>query len=93
MTQPKCPPNADDARQAARAYFEAHPTPEPERKPWEDAKDGHLWLIRFDDFPETDVSALVKGGRFIYNDHCHEGVAELSDPHITAGRRIWPESS
>lgn len=73
---------------AARAYFEAHP----ERKPWEDAKDGHLWLIRFDDYPDADVSALVKGGRFIYNDHCHEGVADLNDPTITAARRIWPES-
>jgi hypothetical protein len=75
-------------RATAHAYFESHPEPEP----WEDAKDGHLWLIRFDDFPNTDVSALVKGGRFIYNDHCHEGVAELTDPTIVAGRRIWPES-
>lgn len=82
------PDDGHDFRAAARAYFEAHPAP----KPWHEATDGHLWLIRFDDFPETDVSALVKGGRFIYNDHCHEGVAELTDPMITAARRIWPES-
>lgn len=73
---------------AARAYFAAHPEP----KPWHDATDGQLWLIRFSDFPDVDVSALVKGGLFLYNDHCHEGVAPLNDSTIVAGRRVWPEA-
>lgn len=74
---------------AARAYFAAHPEP----KPWHGAVDGQLWLIRFDDFPNTKVAALVKSGRFVYNDHCHEGVAELNDPTIVGAKRVWPEVS
>lgn len=74
---------------AAKAYAAAHPEP----RSWHDAADGQLWLIRFSDFPDVDVSALVKGGLFLYNDHCHEGVAPLYDSTIVAARRIWPEVS
>ena len=77
----------NDHRRAASAYFDAHPEP----KPWHDAKDGQLWLIRFADFHETDVSALVKDSKFIYNDHCHDGVAATNDPALVSARRIWPE--
>lgn len=73
----------------AKRYFDAHPEP----KPWHDARDGQLWLIRFSDYPNTDVSALVKNGTFVYNDHCHDGIAAVNDSTITAGRRIWPEVS
>ncbi|MGF3056177.1 hypothetical protein [Microbacterium sp. YY-01] len=73
----------------ARAYFEAHPA----RKPWHDAVDGELWLIRFSDYPNTDVSALAKNGTFVYNDHCCDGWADFDDDTIIAGRRIWPEKS
>ncbi|GAA1578961.1 hypothetical protein [Leucobacter aridicollis] len=76
-----------DMADAARTYFAAHPEP----RSWHDARDGQLWLIRFDDFPDTDVSALVKGGRFVYNDHCHEGTATLKDSSIVGGTQIWPE--
>lgn len=82
---PQC--HGGEFREAARAYFAAHPDP----KPWHDAKDGQLWLIRFSDFPEVDVSALVKGGRFVYNDHCHAGIASTDDATLVAARRIWPE--
>ena len=74
---------------AARAYFDAHPEP----KPWHDARDGQLWIIRFSDYPNTDVSALVKNGTFVYNDHYLGGISAVNDITITAGRRIWPEVS
>ncbi|MFF8817837.1 hypothetical protein ACF07D_07560 [Leucobacter sp. NPDC015123] len=76
-----------DMADAAHTYFAAHP----ESRSWHDARDGQLWLIRFDDFPDTDVSALVKGGRFVYNDRCHEGTATLKDSSIVGGTQIWPE--
>ena len=79
--------NSGNFSLAARAYFAAHPEP----TPWHDARDGQLWLIRFSDFPDMDISALVKGGRFIYNDPCHEGTATLKDPSIVGGKQIWPE--
>lgn len=78
---------ASNFYEAARAYFAAHPEP----RPWHDARNGQLWLIRFSDFPDTDVSALVKGGRFIYNDDCHEGAAALEDSTIVGGTQVWPE--
>lgn len=76
-----------EATEAAQAYFEAHPVP----KPWHDAENGQLWLLRFEDSPARDVSTLVKEGRFVYNDRCCEGVAALDDPEIISGKRIWPE--
>lgn len=77
---------------AAKAYDAAHEPAHEPAKPWHDAKDGHLYILRFDDFPDTDVSALVKEGEFIYNDHCHVGVAPLDSKEIVSARRIWPES-
>lgn len=71
----------------ASAYFKAHLEP----KPWHDARNGQLWLIRFDDATSKNVSCLVKNSRFIYNDPCCEGSVELDNPHIVAGRRVWPE--
>lgn len=82
-------PNTIDPHRVATRYFAAHPEP----KPWQDARDGQLWLIRFSDYPNTDVSALVKNGTFVYNDRCHDGIAAVNDSTITAGRRIWPEVS
>lgn len=79
--------HSGESKAIAVEYFAAHPEP----RPWHDARDGQLWLIRFDDFPDTDVSALVKGGMFVYNDHCHEGTATLEDSSIVGGTQIWPE--
>lgn len=73
------------AQRAARTYFEAHP----ERKPWEDAKDGEIWVVN-----ETSV-AIVR--------RCADGVEAYFESvnqgnpwghaarHAKSARRIWPE--
>lgn len=78
----------NDFTLAANAYLAAHP----EKKPWHDAKDGHLYLLNFKDTPNVDVSALVKGGTFVYNDPCCDGWDVLDSDSIKSARRIWPES-
>lgn len=72
------------AREAARAYFAAHPEP----KPWHEAVEGEVWLLMF---PNSTQAWFVNGGYF-------QNVRTLTninktDPGITAGRRIWPEVS
>lgn len=71
-------------REAARAYFAAHPEP----KPWHEAVEGEVWLLMF---PNSTQAWFVNGGYF-------QNVRTLTninktDPGITAGRRIWPEVS
>lgn len=69
-------------RGAARAYFEAHP----ERKPWEDAKPGEVWLLTL---PEIGENAYVAGDHtFTSFDHS----LTFGAFRIISGRRIWPES-
>lgn len=72
----------DDHARAARAYFDAHP----ERKPWHDAKEGEVWLVR----PTKAIGggeypAIFQAGAF----RDHGGYWEAHD--ITDARRIWPE--
>lgn len=70
---------------AARAYFEAHP----ERKPWDDAKPGEVWVVTEGDLSET-YAYLVDDGQFY--DSARDYALDFTDPVITAARRIWPES-
>lgn len=87
----------DDAgysfQEAARAYFEAHP----ERKPWEEAKPGEVWLFR----GKGDIkpSAFMKSHVGWTNS---EAVVVQRDPALPYGgtrdesfkpRRIWPEDA
>lgn len=69
--------------ESARAYYAAHPEPEPE--PWEEAETGEVWLLtRFG----AEEPFLVTGGEFIASDLAV--AIDLDDATITAGLRIWP---
>lgn len=75
-------------RGAARAYFEAHP----ERKPWEDAQPGEVWVLAFDGEEDTFKAYESRYGT-IYFTRSRETSTDLADERITAGRRIWPEDA
>ncbi|WP_315637306.1 MULTISPECIES: hypothetical protein [Microbacterium] len=76
------PHNPTAEYQAAYAYFEAHP----ERKPWHDAKTGEIWVITVEG--EESAWTVNNEDRFENPDSTYE----LTNPHITAARRLWPES-
>ncbi|QWY84623.1 hypothetical protein QEH34_gp41 [Microbacterium phage Footloose] len=80
------PHNPTAEYQAAYAYFEAHP----ERKPWEDAKEGEVWIVTPSKAltcgERVEYPAIFQAGRF----RDHGGSWEARD--LTAARRIWPES-
>ena len=82
------PDNPTGEYQAAYAYFEAHP----ERKPWEDAKPGEVWVLTFDGADDTFKAYESRSGT-IYFTRSRETSANLTDERITAGRRIWPEDA
>lgn len=77
--------------EAARAYFDAHP----ERKPWDDAKDGEVWMLRGDDHPDEARAYIVVEGRFFSVppkrpvDPGWKPAAFAST--FTSGERFWPE--
>lgn len=74
---------------AAAAYFEAHP----ERKPWEDAKPGEVWVFTY--YEDIDVVACaVAGGPFVTEFRGVTGVEfNTKNSLITTARRIWPEDA
>lgn len=69
-----------DLQSLAYEWIEAHP----ERKPWEDAEEGQVWIIAYNgrEFP-----AIFQAGAF--RDHGGSWSADA----ITAARRIWPEEA
>lgn len=71
----------------AQAYYDAHPVEEP--KPWYDAKPGEAWVLTLDGEQEAAIVgwAMPNEARF----YCGGSQFKLTDPGITAGRRIWPE--
>lgn len=77
------------AARIARDYFDAHP----ERKPWEDAKHGEVWLIAIDgeaELPMVVDRETTSFPRFM------EPIGAMSyGPRagITDARRIYPEVS
>lgn len=81
---------------AARAYFAAHPEP----KPWHDAKPGEVWALRTggDEHPYRVVKSIKVTSPLAFLP-LDPDVADLTiamgttAPAITAGRRLWPESS
>lgn len=82
------PGDASTAHKAGCAYFEAHP----ERKPWEDAKPGEVWVLTFDGAEDTFKAYESRYGT-IYFTRSRETSTGLVDERITAGRRIWPENA
>ena len=75
------------ARDAARAYFTAHPEP---KKPWHDAKPGEVWVITTRNVANEVAVQRTLGGRWQYNDGMLFGDGELV---LESARRIWPEVS
>ena len=73
---------------AARAYFKAHP----ERKPWEDAQPGEVWVLTFDGAEDTFKAYESRLGK-TYFTRSRETSTDLVNERITAGRRIWPEDA
>lgn len=69
------------ARDAARAYFAAHPEP----KPWHDAKPGEVWVITYG----GDEHAVISDGSYFLWEAGSE--QPIDDSRITDGRRIYPE--
>lgn len=69
------------ARDAARAYFAAHPEP----KPWHDAKPGEAWVITYG----GDEHAVISDGSYFLWEAGSE--QPIDDSRITDGRRIYPE--
>lgn len=71
-------------RQSARAYFAAHPAPEP----WHDAKPGEVWLLTF-------LSGEQMIGLVDHDGECFIGGGQeltvIKSTAFTDGRRIWPE--
>lgn len=62
-----------------------------ERKPWEDAQPGEVWVVNIGDVPANWQGVVVSnGGRFLYRDGSS---AALDQDIITDGRRIWPEKT
>ena len=72
------------AREAARAYFAAHPEP----KPWHDAEDGEVWAL-------TGAGGLEQPWRRVNGKWLSftRGEIVYSAEHAIDGRRIWPEVS
>lgn len=73
-------------KDAARAYFDAHPEP----KPWDKAKRGEVWAFMIDGLDEEFAAALGEDKSWWWVDG---GRVNVVDGGITAGRRIWPEVS
>ncbi|WP_454113532.1 hypothetical protein [Microbacterium maritypicum] len=75
---------------AARAFFEAHP----ERKPWEDAEIGEVWLLTKDG-TEGEFAAVVSDPAVTVTKNFDAAAIAfaIDDSQIRSGRRIWPEEA
>ena len=72
-------------KDAARAYFEAHP----ERKPWHEAEPGEVWVLTVRGF----TLAWVADGDGDFQHLVDPESIRRTDPEIMDGRRIWPEDA
>lgn len=73
-------------RDAALAYFEAHP----ERKPWEDAQPEEGWVITVDG-KEWLATVDVAYDFTTANETFSFGTSDMA--RITDARRVWPEEA
>ena len=69
----------------ARRYFTAHPLPEPEPKPWENAKEGDYWVQTIGGEPSSWHQGVR---RLFWTDGERLSGTDLKD--ATAGHRVWP---
>lgn len=73
---------------AGRAYFAA----DPERKPWQRAQVGEVWVLSTTDGETDAYTAMpVRGGGLAFE--APEGRYPLDDADIESARRIWPEDA
>ena len=70
---------------SASRYFAAHPQPEP--RPWEEAKPGEIWEIGLLELGPS--ACLVTEGDFVEISKRFE--VAIGSSLIESGRRIWPE--
>lgn len=76
-------------KDAARAYFDAHPEP----KPWHGAKPGEVWELTLEgEDPAAFYPSKSMDGCFTpVMPNTGTTAVNFDWPLITAGRRIWPE--
>lgn len=80
--------DVDVAHSVGRAYFEAHP----ERKPWQAAKPGEVWILSTADGENAAYSVMtVREAGVVFESD--EGRYSLDDADIEEARRIWPEDA
>ena len=75
----------DDFTVTADRYFDAHPEPEP--KPWENAKPGEVWALTV--AGQDQVYRCGQNG--LYGLANGQPLRALTGMFVTGGRRIWPE--
>lgn len=83
------------ARDAARAYFDAHPEPKPA---WHDAKPGEIWALGIGGgYHGHSITVVEVDGepRFIWHVGGDNGLRNIPvrDRTIDYGRRVWPEEA
>ena len=73
----------------ARAYFAAHPKPEP--KPWDTARPDEVWVLTINNYMEEVFRCGERGLYSLKTGNPIGSLLSCSHNKITAGRRIWPE--
>lgn len=76
-------------RGAARAYFEAHP----ERKPWEDAKAGDVWVIEVEGAESYAVHVVADFFEAVSFQTPTGRKVNMTNSTFTGFRKIWPEDA
>lgn len=74
---------------AARAYFEAHP----ERKPWEDAKAGDVWVIEVEGTESFAVHVVAEFFGAVSFQTPTGRKVNMTNSTFTGFRKIWPEDA
>lgn len=72
-------------RDAARAFFDAHPA---EPKPWDAAEEGDVWVLTGAGGMELPWRRTAEG---TWESITPKTIRRRNEDCITAGRRIWPE--
>lgn len=84
--------HGSDYAQCALAFFEAHPEP----KPWHDAKQGEVWVVKTTlEWEQAEIvtpRAVTSTGKFM-DVNAHHPAVEVTSPRIVEARRIFPEVS
>jgi hypothetical protein len=76
------------ARDAANAYVKTHP----ERKPWQRAQVGEVWVLSTADGETDAYTAMPVQGVGVFFE-APEGRYSVDDDDIQSARRIWPEDA